>query len=269
MNTKTLIALALATLTLAPRASNAQNLLTNGSFEIGPFVNDGFGFQSLPVGSTLLPGWTVIIDGVARGNNGVPNGGALASEGAFFLDLESFDNLVPHGGVAQTIVTSSGQTYHLSFDLGTLQDYPVTSGPITVSASAGTSSVSFVHNPSGPGNQWGSYGFDFTAGSPSTVIAIRGISGINYIGLDNVSVVRLPDDDLLASIHCSTVDICSAVDICWAGRTNQLYRVQFRTNLSDTNWFDFGSPVVGHGTNCVTDGINGMEKRFYRVIREP
>ena len=81
--------------------------------------------------------------------------------------------------------------------------------------------------------------------------------------IDNVSLERLPDDDLLASIHCS------AVDICWAGRTNQLYQVQYRTNLSDTNWFDFGSPLLGTGTNCVTDGINGMEHRFYRVIRVP
>jgi len=82
-------------------------------------------------------------------------------------------------------------------------------------------------------------------------------------GIDNVSLERLLDADLLASIHCS------AVDICWAGRTNQMYQVQYRTNISDTNWFDFGSPLPGTGTNCVSDGINGQQQRFYRIVRVP
>jgi hypothetical protein len=81
--------------------------------------------------------------------------------------------------------------------------------------------------------------------------------------IDNVSLDRLPDDDLVATIHFS------AVDICWLGLTNLMYQVQYRTNLSSTNWFNFGSPVSGTGTNCATDGINGMQQRFYRITRVP
>jgi hypothetical protein len=77
---------------------------------------------------------------------------------------------------------------------------------------------------------------------------------------DNVSVEE-NNDDLIASIHIS------AVDICWAGRSNQIYQVQYRTNISDTNWFNFGPPVPGTGTNCVTDRIDAQ--RFYRVVRPP
>jgi hypothetical protein len=74
----------------------------------------------------------------------------------------------------------------------------------------------------------------------------------------------MPDNsDLVANIHFS------AVDICWAGRTNQLYQVQYRTNLSDTNWFSLGSSVLGTGTNCVTDGIDETQQRFYRIVRVP
>jgi len=87
--------------------------------------------------------------------------------------------------------------------------------------------------------------------------------GIDTGGIDNV-VLESPDNsDLLANIHCS------AVEICWAGRTNQMYQVRYRTNVSGTNWFDLGTPLAGTGTNCVTDVITGIERRFYRVIRVP
>ncbi|HEY9175372.1 MAG TPA: hypothetical protein VI136_24060 [Verrucomicrobiae bacterium] len=71
------------------------------------------------------------------------------------------------------------------------------------------------------------------------------------------------DEDLLAAIHIS------ALDICWSGRTNQLYQVQYKTNVSDTNWLNFGVAVQGTGSNCVTDGIKDTERRFYRVTRIP
>lgn len=81
--------------------------------------------------------------------------------------------------------------------------------------------------------------------------------------IDNVALVRLPDDDLLASI------VLSAVDIRWAGRTNVSYQVQYQTNVSDANWVNLGSPMPGSGTNWVTDRIVGSPQRFYRIIRAP
>jgi hypothetical protein len=78
--------------------------------------------------------------------------------------------------------------------------------------------------------------------------------------IDDVSLQN-PDGDLLASIR-------PAVEICWAGRTNQMYQVQFCTSLIDTNWCDLGSSVQGAGTNRITDPVSGGQ-RFYRVIRVP
>lgn len=96
------------------------------------------------------------------------------------------------------------------------------------------------------------------------IASIR-ISDSGYFMVDDLQFAAVPNPsfDLQATIHVS------AVDICWPGRTNTMYQVQYRSNLSGTNWFDFGSPILGTGTNCVTDGINGMEQRFYRIIRVP
>ncbi len=80
--------------------------------------------------------------------------------------------------------------------------------------------------------------------------------------IDNVSL-QIDNSDLIAKIQTS------AVDVCWPGRTDQMYQVQFRNSLTDTNWFDLGSPVQGTGTNCVTDPINGRKQRFYRIGRLP
>jgi hypothetical protein len=80
--------------------------------------------------------------------------------------------------------------------------------------------------------------------------------------IDNVSL-QVDNTDLLAGIHVS------AVDICWNGRTNQMYKVQFKTDISGTNWLDLTGPIVGIGTNCVTDGIVANANRFYQVVRVP
>ncbi|MDQ6632793.1 MAG: hypothetical protein M3Y82_13725 [Verrucomicrobiota bacterium] len=110
---------------------------------------------------------------------------------------------------------------------------------------------------------WTRQTFSFVADSAVTRLSFKdtSVTDDNASFVDNVLLVD--SSDLLASIHFS------AVDICWPGRTNQMYQVQYRTNLSGTNWFNFGSPMLGTATNCVTDGINGMEQRFYRIIRVP
>jgi hypothetical protein len=77
---------------------------------------------------------------------------------------------------------------------------------------------------------------------------------------DNVSL-QTDNSDLLLNIHAS------AVDICWAGFTNQMYQVQYRTNASGTNWFNLGVPTQGTGTNCITDWIYASQQKHYRIIR--
>jgi len=66
--------------------------------------------------------------------------------------------------------------------------------------------------------------------------------------------------DLRASIRVSFVDIC------WAGTSNWLYQVQYASVLTSNQWFNLGAPVAGNGSNCVTEAVTAVERRFYRVV---
>ena len=161
-----------------------NNLIVDGGFEGGVPPT---GCQQFLVGPAI-PGWSVINDEIARCQL-TPPYNVTPSQGALFLDLTGYSDAPPHGGVTQTVPTTIGQCYRLTFDLGVNLDYPNLAGPITLRASAGATSVYFTHNPSGSGTVWGSYGFVFTAVSANTPISLEGISGTDFIGLDNVSLV--------------------------------------------------------------------------------
>ena len=193
--------------------AHAANLVTNPSFELGTFVNRGDGFQILPIGSTAITGWTVVNDSLAWGT--LPNSAAGVNpvtpfDGTFFLDLQG-DGLfsAPYGGVMQNLTTVSGQQYHLAFNLGTEQSpaSPATHGPISVVATAGSTSLPFTFDPGGTGTQWGEFGFDFTASSSSTPISIVGTAtaGGAYIGLDLVSVTPVPEPSTVALSACGAL----------------------------------------------------------------
>ncbi len=166
-------------------AAHAINLLVNPSFEIG---NPG-GNPSLPPGSVAIPGWTVNGggDGVAWITS--PSFGIPADDGPSSLDLTSYSNGVPYGGVEQTIIgLTVGATYHLSFDLGYIND----TGLYSIDATAGstTQTLGVTANSAG-GIHWTPKGMDFVADNSSLLISLLGSSsggGQEYIGLDNTDV---------------------------------------------------------------------------------
>jgi hypothetical protein len=178
---------------LAASPAHAQNLIVNGSFEDGAFVNQQSGFMVLSPGSTTMTGWTVFNADLAWGDT--PNGTGLVTPfGIKFLDFTAFDNAVPHGGVQQNIPTAPGTSYLASFFLGTLETgFPNHQGPITVEASAAgvTQQFTFDPPPGSEGNQWGQFFLPFTATGATTTVSFLGIFGDQHIGMDNVSVVAV------------------------------------------------------------------------------
>ena len=183
------LGLAAALLSLATVPAHAQ--IVNGSFETGTFVNNGNGAQSLPVGSTAITGWTTTNAELAWITT-LNSYGLATPYGSFFLDLTGYHDSSPYGGVTQSIATTNGTSYHLSFALGTNQNNSNYAGPVGATASAGGTSQSFTFTPAAGsvGNQWGTFGFDFTATGASTPITLTGVlsTGGQYIGLDNISV---------------------------------------------------------------------------------
>jgi hypothetical protein len=179
---------------LSLQTANGQ--LVNGSLENtgGTFAPNGDGFMELSTGSTALPGWTVVSDSISWLPNANPWGLSTPS-GSMFVDLTGAHDDGSFGGISQTIITVPSQTYRLSLSLGSQQNDPAFSGPMSVMVSAGASSQSFTFSPSGSGNQWGVFSFDFVATSSSTLLTVvgTGSGGGKYLGLDNLQVQAVPE----------------------------------------------------------------------------
>jgi Protein of unknown function (DUF642)/PEP-CTERM motif len=166
-------------------ATAAQaNLLTNGSFESGSFVNQGNDTMSLPAGSTTMTGWKVVTDTTAWIGPTNPFG-LTAHDGSFFLDLTNYQFGAPFAGVSQSIATQAGAKYRLSFDLGSSTFW---GRPDALTASAAGTSATFQSPAKGGNNDWQHLTLDFVANGTTTTITLQGAAGFNYIGLDNVSV---------------------------------------------------------------------------------
>lgn len=242
--------------------AQSQNLLENGSFETGPFVNQGGGFMLLAAGATNIAGWTVISDQLAWGR--ATNSDFITpAEGIFFLDLQGpslFGS--PYGGVAQSIATTNGQTYLLSFALGTQQAIANDRGPVSAMASAAGNSQTFNFAPTGSGVQWGQFGFYFVATNTSTTISIIGTlaTGGAYIGLDNVSVVAAPDRPILSMQNPGGP---SSATVRLTGQNGFWFAVDTSTNL--VSWLPVGTNLVSGGLADYTDAAAlGVPHKFYR-----
>jgi hypothetical protein len=184
---KRFVSASIFTACLALIGANANaNLLTNGSFESGSFVNNGQETMSLAAGSTVLTGWTVVGRSLAWINVGNPFG-ISAEDGNFFLDLTDYNAGAPFGGVTQAISTVVGDQYSLSFELGS---YTAAWGgpPVSILASAGGTAATFTNSAITNSSTWTPFTLSFTAASAITNITLTGSAGVNYIGLDNVDV---------------------------------------------------------------------------------
>lgn len=195
------VALAAALLVTAPVHAN---LLSNGSFENtgGTFVGNSQGYMTLFSGSTALPGWTVTANNLAWISNVNPFGNT-SSQGDFNLDLTGVSDNGTFAALETSFSTTIGADYSVSFDLGA-NNGPCNgldcTGPMGVRVDVtGSASRDFTgFDPAGPGQQWASYGFDFTATASTTTLRIAGLSaGRYYLGLDNVAVVPEPATWLL------------------------------------------------------------------------
>jgi hypothetical protein len=177
---------ALALVGAAAAAHADTNLLTNGSFELGTFTNQGNDTETFTAGSTVMTGWTTTGNFVSW--IGPTNPFLLsAQDGKYFLDLTGYHTGAPFGGVTQTIATTPGKQYELSFYLGS---YTAVWGgpPVSITAVAGGTTGLFTNGSATSSSTWTLENLVFTASGTTTPIELIGQAGSEYIGLDNVDV---------------------------------------------------------------------------------
>ncbi len=177
---------------LAGIAPASANLIINGSFEdTTNFVADpahpGDDTMRVFLGdSTTMPSWTVVNGSLAWIGPSNPFGlSASPGAGNYFLDLTDYRDALPFGGVSQTIATTIGGKYLLSFDLGSAPAFGIQDA---ITASAGSTFGTFTSTNPTLNNFWEREILAFTATSNSTLITLVGNTGQSYIGLDNVDV---------------------------------------------------------------------------------
>jgi len=183
---------------LAATGAGAANLVTNGDFANTNSTwtdNTGLGSNDwLSSGAVAIPGWSNVSGFANEFWANTPNSYGLTNSpgngSAFWVDLTGQSNTKPYGGIEQTIATTTGGHYVLTFDLGASTLYNGGDfGPAALTASAGSASELFTLSPDST-NEWVTETLDFTATGSTTTVEFLADSDFTseYTGLDNVSV---------------------------------------------------------------------------------
>jgi hypothetical protein len=228
-----------------PSFADPINLLTNGGFE-DPVVPPGsmcgpygpcLGFHNGVVGNNNIGGWELIgKGGVDPFGNPIPGapatilllgydytepnfgtGGTLhfhPQEGRQSVDLTGEGNQGETNGIKQGVGTTSGQEYVLTFWVG--HQYPFAPGylgPGSVALYVDGQLAGTFTNPGITFNDvnWAPFSFQFTAATSQTAIAFVNATpvGNNYAGLDNVSLVAVPEPASLLVVAAGVVWLAS------------------------------------------------------------
>lgn len=190
------LAAALAILALMGSPAFA-NLITNGSFE-APVVPVG-GFTNFNSGSTGIMGWTVVGPQASIVSGSYKSFGLSfpAQDGSQWLDLTG-DGSNKVEGVKQTVATTAGATYDLSFFVGN-QVNPGgiygTSSTVDVLINGGPAQA--FTNSLGTGGKtqvWEQFSLSFVAASSSSTVEFLNEDPAtdNTNGLDNVVLAEHP-----------------------------------------------------------------------------
>jgi len=172
-----------ASLVLAGSALAAFAGATNGSFESGTNA-PASGYRTLTAPSTDLTGWTV-----TTGSIDWIGDHWQAAAGSRSLDLSGSNA----GAISQTLVTTIGKTYVVSFWLAGNPDGAPAVKTLTVSAT-GAPPVTYTFDTTGRSRAsmgWTEKGQSFVATSTSTVLTFTSTTASNAgPALDNVVVTE-------------------------------------------------------------------------------
>jgi hypothetical protein len=228
-------------------AWNPQDLVQNGGFETGDFSCWVLAGQT-----TNSSGWMFNVVESATTGWGVTRSGGY---GAFLGDTQV-------ATLSQTLGTVPGQSYLLSLWLqnstsGSTQRFGVNWNTNSVS----TNTVFSILNP--PAFSWTNLQFLVTATSTNTTLQIQAENDPHYFGLDDVHAVSVP-----VPVLATPAIWTNSISLSWDTTPGIMYQVQYRTNLSQSDWIALtGSFMATNSTAVVVDtnALASDNQRFYRL----
>ncbi len=236
--------------------TGAQNLVSNGGFELPAHpANSIFGISA---GSASLPGWTVAGTGsVYQVTTPLTGWSFAAREGHQFISFNGNDVRL-----TQTINTLAGQPYEVGFSAGWFQgaagmrvfgEVFSTNGVLLGATNVAVPPISGWVSPSR---------FRFVAAGNKSVLQLHGTNATPNVDLvmDAVSV-----EPVIRSLSIQV----SQVQVCWTSETNRFYQLQYKSELTATNWTDLGAPLPGNGSTLCAQQPVTEPRRFFQVVLLP
>ncbi len=240
--------------------SRAQNLLVNGSFET-PYVTNA---SKAMYPTNLLP-WQTTATNFEIWTNGWDNpaagiGKQYSIDGGQNLEiLSSGSNDV----VWQTVPTVSGEHYRFAFYY---TPRPKTSPDVFAVSVNSNVVLSVIDDGSALANfNWQLFQTNLVASSNLMTLAFNDLSLGGGGSGTHIDGVVLEHEPWLFTEMAGT-----NINIQWVGVSNEIYQLQFRTNLIAGNWSDLGPTVSGNDmTNSSSVTTTNAPQVFYRVVVGP
>jgi hypothetical protein len=234
-------------------AQNRQFVLTvnplaaNGDFETGnvsSWTLSGSGNQS----------------SVASGTGAFPQAVHTGSWGAELANVG-----LPLGYLSQTIPTTPGRLYSLSFWLNSAAN-PTSPHKTTPNQFLVSWNGTVLFNQTNIGIiGWTNLQFLVSAAGTNSVLQFGFRNDPWAFGLDDIQLRPI----LPASFQGITMTN-NATKLTWGGATGLNYQVQYKTNLLQANWSNVSAPFVGTNFLMTTSNSIGADpQRFYRILTLP
>jgi hypothetical protein len=161
--------------------------------------------------------------------------------------------------LSQTIPTTPGQSYNLSFWLTSVADKGSTTPNQFLVTWNGTTLLSETNVGAFP---WTNYHFTVSATSSSTTLQFGNREDPAAWGLDDINV-----QPITAASFQPVTQNAGTINLAWSAFPGQAYQLQYTDSLSPTNWINFGGPITATNNVVATsDNLVSTSQRFYRIL---
>jgi hypothetical protein len=167
------------------------------------------------------------------------------------------------GSLSQTVATTAGQKYLVSFWLTCVpDDSGVTTNNQFV---AKWNNLKLYAQTNLPAFGWTNLQFVVPAIAARTLLEFDFNNDPGAFGLDDVTVQTVPGPVLNSAAVSS-----GNITFSWSGYLNVSYQIQASTNLSNSGWADVGGPIIAtNNVIKVSLPVGNAPQQFYRVILSP